>query len=344
MKNKEKVRRGLIVRKIEDGIKTAGVWIWGKHLIDNGVNQVVEKCVEVGINRILPYACMGKLPFDYYADYLPLLIEYSHKNNIEVHLWFDELRPESVGENRENYLQKDENGNFSNILCPANPYVVEMNLRKLNYLLGNLNLDGIHYEDTLVFASTHTEGVVGGKVCYCPFCSSNAPIGKPDWMDWKRKKSEAFVKGIHDEIKRAKPEVKWSLAARLPYKLENYKKYSIEECPYLDDWKSYDCYNYLGIDWGTWCKKGLLDWIAPMCYTNNFNFLKIQTGEVVETLKDSKVRPYMGLGIGENWTNPAMLKHQLKIVADMGIKGVNYFEWNSFTKKHWDVLKECFGR
>ncbi|RLF19355.1 MAG: hypothetical protein DRM97_08490, partial [Thermoprotei archaeon] len=228
-----------------------GVWIH-PHALDSRekVESVVETAVQVPIDKLIVLVkdLDGTLHFKYgdYSpsyDYLGGLIELCREHGLEVHAWFVTLC--EGGEKPSGWLAEhsesavvNERGEVTGWICPSSDKARKRILSLFETLLGEYEVDGIHldyirYPDPLVI-----------KGCFCERCGRGG-YQDEEWIMKGIENVDTLVEEAHELVKEYGVELSAAVYADYP-----------------------ECIVSVRQDWGRWIMDGLLDWVAPMNYTN----------------------------------------------------------------------------
>lgn len=310
-----------------------GIWFWRNTVEKLGINKIVSLCDQNHLNILLPevpWISGSQGDSKYWEEKMVPIIEEAHKKNMKVHPWVFALNAASVDDN-EDLMQIDATGKdlskysgSSPIACPANPLTRTKNVEKIVEMVKTYNIDGIHLEDCFVYHPS----VWGNTpdVCYCNYCKEHAPIGEGSWRQWRCNQLTNLLAEIHTAIKKAKPEVKLSVAARVPY-----VSHSL----------------LMSADWKRWCELEFLDFLIPMCYRKkNEDFLKV-TKETKNLVSVTGSTP-MYAGIGVSWSGkeitPDQLTEQIGIARSLGYEGICFFHLGGLNEGHWQKVGQAFSQ
>lgn len=153
----------------------------------------------------------------------------------------------------------------------------------------------------------------------------------PEWLRWRAQKLTAFIGRISRAIKKARPDVQFSVSPN-PY-----------------PW-SYD--NYVQ-DWPQWVEEGLVDEVVVQIYRDNMSRFQNELNSPVLSRVKNRANLMIGViaGLKPEPTPIEMVRDQTLMVRDFGFKGVVYFFQESllqFTtkgetiEKRLNVIKQLF--
>ena len=284
--------------------------------VDNP-RAMMDRLQAARVDIIMPY--VSKQPDSYAAS--NLLIEEAHLQGIKVHGWFgDEIKvdaamPAAISDLR----QVCADGSLLNVLCPANPDVVAYILAGLQRVLTECDYDGLSLEDAYVFDFKTTFTIRPDTIyaptddrareyrivpgCYCAYCQQHAPIGKSEWGAWKRERLTELIAAHTNLIRRLKPGMPFSAAARMPYARSFYAPF-LKEISFYDGWEFSQSRDGFAADWADWLNRGLIDFACPMSYFKSPRLIELQTQECRQLIPDTANRIWVGLTLGtpaESW-------------------------------------------
>jgi uncharacterized lipoprotein YddW (UPF0748 family) len=263
------------------------------------------------VDIILPYVSQN--PETYAAS--NLLIEEAHTHGIQVHGWFgDEMKvtdamPAAIRDLR----QINADGTPLHILCPANPAVIAYVTEGLTRVLTECDYDGISLEDGYVFDFTtaftlrpdssypstddRARDYYTIPGCYCAYCQEHAPIGTPAWAGWKCERLTALIAKQAEVIRRLRPGMPYSTAARMPYDRSFYAPFQ-EEIAFYGGWEFCQSRDGFSADWAAWMQQGLVDFVCPMSYFQSPRLIELQTRECAQYVSDVANQIWVGLTLG----------------------------------------------
>ncbi len=138
------------------------------------------------------------------------------------------------------------------------------------------------------------------------------------YQEWRRYLITTMVARIVKGVRAIDPGIKVTLAAR-----------AIVQSAYASDAQ----------DWPGWAKKGYLDMVCPMDYTNNLNTLRERVQPQMDAIGGAvPVCPILGVGPGRV-TTPVMLSKQIMLVRELGAKGFLIFVDSSLVRAMLPVLR-----
>ena len=252
------------------------------------------------------------------GDWLADAVRYAHANGIEIHPYVNNCvvegrtSKESLERLRQaNLLQKSPEGRDIDWFCPS----AEENLvsieRPMVEIASNYDIDGIQYD---FIRYPNSQG------CFCPRCRALfeketektvadwpkdvLKDGKryDEWVEFRCRRISAIVERVSTKIRQVNPKAKISAAV-------------------FRDWPR--CRETNGQDWGLWCRKGWLDFVCPMNYTNSDQtFLKNCISHVEAVPKGFPVAQGIGTHSGNSvMDDPGQLLLQIMLARQQGAVG-----------------------
>ena len=116
------------------------------------------------------------------------------------------------------------------------------------------------------------------SVCYFDYCRNNASIEKPEWEQWKLDKLTSLVGKEAELIRKMKPGMPLSAAARMPYDIAFYAPHQ-KDIPYFDGWKYCQSRDSFLADCCEWLRRDHIDFACPMSYCHSNRIVELQTLE-----------------------------------------------------------------
>lgn len=288
--------------------KRMAMWTWPDSVWNEDPKRMVRRLQEAHVDTIVPYTCPqrgGDGDPATYFERLRGIIEEAHRGGLQVHACFDEVNayPDMPVYDLQ---QVREDGSKAGILCHANPAVVDYVLGKLRWTLAEFDYDGINLEDSYVFnhntiydpAHRPGERFQTIPVCHCDWCRDHAPIGKPEWAEWKRERLTDLIAKQAALVRQTKPGMPFSVAARMPYDLRFYAPHE-KDIPYYEGWQQCQSRSALGADWVAWLERGHIDFACPMSYYHSNRLVELQTEECRHRVPEAGTKIWMGLGLGD---------------------------------------------
>lgn len=291
------------------------MWTWPDAVWQQEPARIVDRLKAAHIDIMLPYVSRRSALKATYGDFagaaeryeerLHACIAEAHRQDMQVHACFDEINAYPT-QPAEAYAcrQVREDGTVAETLCPANPAAADYILGDLERILEDFDYDGIGLEDGYIFnkntlydaANVSLDRYQVIPVCHCAYCRDHAPIGRPEWDDWKRERMTDLIAAEAALIRRLRPGMPFSAAARMPYARDFYTPYR-DEVPYYDGWGYCAARDNFCADWVEWLRRNLIDFACPMSYFNSSRMVELQTMECQSLIADAADRIWVGLGL-----------------------------------------------
>ncbi len=234
-------------------------------LADNNFTAVFPNMLWGGLAHYQSDLLPRSDEFSTYGDQVAACLDAAHARGIEVHAWkvnynlstapqsfIDQMRAEGR-------TQVTRYGDPVDWLCPSHPDNLALERDSMLEVVQNYDVDGIHFDYIRYPNRDH---------CYCDGCrarfeqqTGNAVTTWPDdvtdggplesaFLDWRRQQITNLVSAVYQEVKAVKPQVQVSAAV----------------------FSGYDyCRDGVGQDWVDWIDRGIVDFLCPMDYTNDFD-------------------------------------------------------------------------
>jgi len=287
--------------------KHMGMWTWPDAVNAEDPARMIERLRAAHIDMVIPYLCSraGGAEKAAYEQRLQAIVEEAHRRGVQVHGCFDEINAYQampVYGLRQTYRDGAKNSS----LCPANPEVIAYVLDELARYLREFDFDGINLEDgyvyhhSTIYDPAHTPGVDYRiePVCYCDYCRAHAPLEKPEWLHWRQQRLTDLIAEEAKLIRRLRPGIPFSVAARMPYHAAFYAPYQAE-IPYYSGWQCSQSRDGFSADWLEWLERGHLDFVCPMSYHHDDRIVQLHTMECQQLMPDARQRAWIGLGLSE---------------------------------------------
>jgi len=211
--------------------------------------------------------------FEQYGDQLSACITAARRRGIQVHVWkvnwnlaaapqsfIDDMR--AAGR-----TQVDRYGDPVDWLCPSHPDNLALEHDVMMEVVQNYDVDGLHF-DYIRYPNSDS--------CYCDGCRArfeqqtghsvvdwpadvleDGPL-RSEFLDWRRRQITNLVEAVYRDVKATRPTVAVSAAV-----FSNYGY----------------CRDGVGQDWVDWIDRGIVDFLCPMDYTNDFDHFTDIVGE-----------------------------------------------------------------
>jgi uncharacterized lipoprotein YddW (UPF0748 family) len=191
-------------------------------------------------------------------DPLQEMIDEAHAVGIKVHAWFEYGFSSSYSANggaiiaaKPTWAAKDVNGNLVikngfDWLNPFNPEVQNFMINLFKEVTTKYNIDGVQGDDRLpaVPSTAGYDSYTSNLYLTEKGIPPPSSFQEANWVDWRVKKLNGFLKKLRAEVKAIKPTIQFTMSPS-PY------PFSLTE--YLQDWP-------------TWVDSSWVDAIMPQCY------------------------------------------------------------------------------
>jgi uncharacterized lipoprotein YddW (UPF0748 family) len=206
---------------------------------------------------------MGQAPAPFY-DPLEFAVEEAHKRGIELHAWFNPYRARFAGskspasENHISVTRPELVKKYGDYLWmdPGEPENREHTLAVIRDVVTRYDIDGVHMDD--YFYPYPVEDDKKKRVPFPddPSWEKARKTGKKlERNDWRRENNNLLVSQIYEEVKKAKPWVKFGIS---PFGIGRPGK-----PPQI---KGFDQYESLYADAEKWFAEGWVDYFTPQLY------------------------------------------------------------------------------
>lgn len=284
-------------------------------LAEHGINAIFPNVAWAGRAHYQSAFLPGSRTLNLYGDQLRQCLAAAKTHGLDVHAWkicwnFDNAPPEQIAQLRgEGRLQQSSTGANINWLCPSHPANVEHELRAVEELAATgvrgVHLDYIRYPQP--------------NACFCPACRrrfeqsvgravSDWPAAVQDggalrdrWVAWRAEQITGFVRQARERLRARHPNVQLSAAV--------YQRYP-------------SCRDALGQDWGRWISEGLVDFVAPMNYTEDLlNFQNVTREQLALPRARGRVYPGIGITSSDSQLTADQVIDQIRAARELGADG-----------------------
>lgn len=206
---------------------------------------------------------MGRAPEPAY-DPLELAVRLAHDRGIELHAWFNPFRampnrehpacPMHVSRSRPDFIRRY--GQYL-WLDPGDPHVRDHSLKVILDVVRRYDIDGVHLDD--YFYPYPAKSGNGGSL---PFPDEptwekyRALGGRLGRAEWRRSNVDSFVQRLQEEIRKAKPWVKFGISPFGVWRPGHPSSVHAD----------IDAFEDLGADARRWLSEGWIDYLAPQLY------------------------------------------------------------------------------
>jgi uncharacterized lipoprotein YddW (UPF0748 family) len=319
----------------------AGVWCHDPKGVDGwSWDQAAEQLADNGIDAIFVNVCWGGRAY-YPSDHLPpaddlpagadLLAECiaaCRKHGVEVHAWKVNYNLSGAPAGfvnrmrREKRLQGDRGGREMPWLSPSHPDNFALERDSMLELVRKYDVDGIHFDyirypsaqaDYSAGARQRFEQATGQRVAHWPAdVISGALQGR--FAQWRQDQVTRVVESVYRGAKQIRPSVKVSAAV-----FAGYPK----------------CRENVGQDWVLWAKRGWLDFVCPMNYTNDAaEFGRWVAEQRANIGNRTPLIPGIGAASGNSSLDPIATAQQIALARKHGGQGFILFQYTPDTAIH----------
>jgi uncharacterized lipoprotein YddW (UPF0748 family) len=230
------------------------------------VFQVRPSCDAMYTSAIEPWpefltGTMGRAPEPFY-DPLAFAIEEAHKRGLELHAWFNPFRalhaqakspvaPNHISRTHPEWVRPYGSQLW---LDPGEPLVRQYVLRVVMDVVKRYDVDGVQFDDYFY----PFEKDPAGRVLDFPDYATWEKYGLPNRIerdDWRRQNINQFIQSAYQNIKAAKPWVKFGVSP-----------FGIWRPHFPSQIQGMDAYATLYADSRRWFANGWLDYFSPQLY------------------------------------------------------------------------------
>ncbi len=247
-------------------------------------------------------------------DPLKYITDASKKLNLNIHAWINmyviwsgKVRPiDNLHLINKNQSWRDEsfiniNNLFSNhFLSPINPNVNPYLLKIINEIINNYDIDGIHLD----YIRFKDSDFGNNKVGLNHFKVNNLD---KNWEKFKRSRITLLVKNSYNLIKKKSNDIILSVAVK----------------PNLLEAK-----NRFAQDWGSWLKKGIVDYVFPMNYYKEMKYFNRDSYLILKRIPQ-KLHKNIIMGIGCYNQNAGDAADKIALVKLHRFGGVSLFSYDN---------------
>jgi len=244
-------------------------------------------------------------------DFLKPLIKVAKEYEVEVYAWscvLAEGRVELGGilAKRPELAMIDSEGKRIGWACPSHEEVREYEVSIFREVLESYEVDGIHL-DYIRYPSINA--------CSCDRCGKIDPLNE-EWVMARVNYVTSIVEMARDLAREYGVKISAAVIPVYPESLITF-----------------------GQDWVDWCNRGLLDWVAPMNYSNVTKLVEQRT-----RLHRFLVKTQLLEGIGKkssmSFLTPEKLLEQILRVLSLKADGVMIFSLSGMTDEDFKIIKE----
>lgn len=333
---------GYVLPRNADGIlrETRGIWAAPSDFdTPEKADAMVARCARAGFNVIFPdiflrnnfWARSELIPAtaERWAEYDPLagLIERAHAAGIEVHPWFcvtyrdPAFRAWFEATYGRNVDVVAADGSVHELPADAHrPEYRDFVVALMTGVARDYDVDGIHHDYIRVIEN-----------CYCADCRSEfaAQFGKPiteatesDWVTWHRQAIGDVVQRVAEGVRGVRPDAKLSAAV-----------FSTLRGSALQ-----------GQDPAGWANAGWLDLVIPMDYALQTLQVRANERAWLGAIEDDDrlatgLSLYQRTGTAVNSRAPELMREQIELVRNLGIRGWVLFAYNHLSDDQVELLR-----
>ncbi|HEY3932866.1 MAG TPA: family 10 glycosylhydrolase [Verrucomicrobiae bacterium] len=229
--------------------------------------QVRPVCDAMYASSIEPWSeyltgTQGKAPQPFY-DPLAFAIAEAHKRGLELHAWFNPFRashplaksPAALNHISRTHPELVRRYGDQLWLDPGEPTVRDYVLRVVIDVVKRYDVDGVQFDD---YFYPYPEKDSAGRALDFPDYATWKKYGLPNGLergDWRRQNVNQFIQSVYQNIKAAKPWVKFGISPFGIWRPQN--------PPQI---RGLDAYATLYADSRKWLAEGWLDYFAPQLY------------------------------------------------------------------------------
>ncbi len=269
-----------------------------------------------------------------YGDQVEQAVKAGKKYGVEVHVWKVNYNAEYTTSTefmekmqKEGRLQQSITGEVKKWLCPSHPANKQLEADAMLEVAKKYNIDGIHF-DYIRYD--------GAQFCFCEGCRNRFgqywkqkygseitnliesikkdPKVKEEFQTWRREQITSLVRMVRERVDRECPQIKISAAVFRDYP---------------------NCRDGVGQDWVEWAKRGYLDFVCPMNYSNNDTTFMDWTKTQKEALGNS-IPFYPGIGLSSSSSRLQIdqVAKQIKLTRDLGAQGFTIFSLTPYNAEY----------
>ncbi|MBN2360031.1 MAG: family 10 glycosylhydrolase [Deltaproteobacteria bacterium] len=292
-------------------------------LADNNFNAVFPNMLWGGLahynSSLLPHSTT----YNTYGDQIAACIGAAHARGVEVHVWKvnwnlgNAPQPFVDSMRAAGRTQVDRYGQPVDWLCPSHPDNFALERDSMLEVVANYDVDGIHF-DYIRYPDS--------DACYCDGCrarfeqqTGNPVAAWPDdvvdggpleteFLAWRRQQITDLVDAVYRGVQAIKPQVKVSAAVFSSYGY---------------------CRDGVGQDWVNWIDQGIVDFLCPMDYTNDFDrFESLVTEQLGYSAGRVPIFPGIGASSSSSAFGPDGVIAQIQITRNLGSGGFIIFNYD----------------
>ena len=296
-----------------------------KRLADNGFTAILANMLWAGVafykSDVLPRSATVSEK----GDQIELCLAACRKYGVQCHIWkvnynmgwaTDKAfvaQKKAEGRTQVNY---DGSPN-DRWLCPSHPENQKLEIESMLEVARKYDVDGLHF-DYIRYPDregcfcqgcrTRFETAIGRKVNTWPADVRNDADLASKWLDFRRQQITTVVAAVAARARQIRPGIKISAAV--------FRNWPVDR-------------DAVGQDWRLWCRRGYLDFVCPMDYTDSGS----QFRHMIEPQLTwaGKVPCYPGIGLS-TWSDPTdicRLIEQINLTRQLKTGGFTIFNYAS---------------
>jgi len=280
-------------------------------LADSGFNIVIPVIKDTSglVNYLSEVAPTSEFARSF--DFLKPLVKISKDYGIEVYAWScvlaeGRVRLRGLLTKRPDLAMVNREGVKIGWACPSHEEVRKYEVNIFREVLKRYEVDGIHL-DYIRYPSLNA--------CGCNRCGKVNPLDE-EWVMTRVSYVTSLVEMAHDLAKEYGVKISAAVIPAYPESLVA-----------------------LGQDWVDWCDRGLLDWVAPMNYSNTTRLVE-QRARVHRFLVKIQLLEGIGKKSSISMLTPKKLLEQVSRVLNLKVDGVIIFSLSGMTDEDFKVLKD----
>ncbi|APZ94243.1 glycoside hydrolase family 10 protein [Fuerstiella marisgermanici] len=234
-----------------------------RELADAGINMIIPNMLWAGVAHYQSEVLPRSAAYKKYGDQISQCLAAAKKHGLEVHVWKVNHNPghyappEFIERMKQTgRTQVDVHGNVTEWLNPAHPVNFKLEVDSMLEVVRNYDVDGIHFDyirypnaslDYSDFSRRKFESDTGHEIIDWPADCYDGRL-HDEYRDWRADQITRLVETVSREARKLRPDIKISAAVFSAYP---------------------QCREAVGQDWSLWAKRGYVDFLCPMNYSDN---------------------------------------------------------------------------
>jgi len=258
-------------------------------LAANGFTAVFPNMLWGGLahydSALLPHS----QEYDTYGDQITACVDASHARGVEVHVWKVNWNLSGAPQTFVDAMRAADrtqvswDGQPGDWLCPSHPQNFALERDAMLEVVADYDVDGIHFDYIRYPNSSYCycdgcrarfEGETGNAVSSWPADVRGGGPLESAFLDWRRLQITELVEAVYQGAKALKPDVQVSAAVFSSYAY---------------------AYDGVGQDWVDWIDRGIIDFLCPMDYTEDYDRFRDLVAEQM-TCAAGRIPIYPGIG------------------------------------------------